>query len=378
MRIGIDVSPAVHQQAGVGRYTQELVKHLLKIDNENEYVLFYYYSGKDPRPFAEFPNVRLRPKCIPGRAIRLGFFALHKLHLNANFLIGDVDIFHSPDCVLPPLSFKSILTIHDLTFLLYPQYYTWLNRTHLNTMTPLSAKKALKITADSKNTKRDAINLLKVPSSKVETVYPGIDERFKPAKDKKLRAFKLKYQLPDKYILFVGTLEPRKNVITLIDAFYKLKESESFKYKLVITGRKGWLYKNIFREIHKLNMSNKVKFTDFIPDEELPTLYSGGDLFVYPSLYEGFGLPPLEAMACGTPVITSDTSSLPEVIGDAGILINPEDTQELANRMRKVLTDSELRKELSRKGLERAKQFSWEKTARQTLDLYREVAEEKI
>ena len=203
-------------------------------------------------------------------------------------------------------------------------------------------------------------------------VYNGKNERFKPLNQKEVAEVKQKYNLDFPFILFVGVLQPRKNIPTLIKAYYKLKK-EGIKDKLVITGGKGWQYKEIFETVERLNLQKEVIFTGHIPDDDLPKLYNAADLFAFPSLYEGFGIPPLEAMACGIPVITSNTGSLPEVVGDAGIMVDPYDIDGLAKAMYEVLNNEGLKEEMVKKGLERAKMFSWKKCAKEVLDVYEEA-----
>ncbi|MDI6891766.1 MAG: glycosyltransferase family 1 protein [Actinomycetota bacterium] len=373
MKIGIDISSAVNQQAGIGRYTYYLVEHLLKMDTQNEYTLFYYYTGEDRKLFEGYPNVVRKATRIPGRLLRLGYLSLSKLHLSADFLVDDVDLFHSPDCVLPPLRVKSIVTIHDLASILFPQYYTAINRSYLKFMVPQSARQAEKIIVDSEATKNDAVNLLKVPTSKIKVIYPGVDKKFRRVEREEIVAIKQRYQLPDKYILFVGTIQPRKNLATLVDAFSLLKRDKDFDWELIVAGPKGWLYRDLFQRIEQLELSRDVIFLDFVPGEDLPALYNGADIFVYPSLYEGFGLPVLEAMACGTPVICSNVSSLPEIVGDAAILVDPYFVEGLSQAIYSLLMDNNKRGELREKGLKRARMFSWEKAASEVLEVYREI-----
>ena len=237
---------------------------------------------------------------------------------------------------------------------------------------PRTIKSADKIIAISHHTKNDIIQHFKIPEDKIKVIHLAANKNYKPLQGDKINKIKQKYDLNCPFILYVGGLAPNKNVKRLIQAFYKLKK-QGINHKLILTGVKRWKYKSIFETIEKLNLQKDVIFTGYVPDEDLPALYNAADLFVYPSLYEGFGLPPLEAMACGTPVITSNTSSLPEVVGDAGIMVNPYDVDELANKMYEVLTNDGLGEELSKKGLERAKLFSWKKCAEEHLKVYEEV-----
>ncbi len=239
----------------------------------------------------------------------------------------------------------------------------------------MSIKRADFIVADSYSTKRDIVKYCGIKDEKIRVVYPGVERRFRPIGN--VEEYRVKNNLPSKMILNVGTLETRKNVITLIRAFKQLKKRGFKNYKLVVAGDKGWLYKQIFKEIKSCNMMKEILFLGCVKDEDLPMLYNCADIFIYPSLYEGFGLPPLEAMACGIPVITSNTSSLPEVIDNAGIMVDPNDVNSLCEAMYNVLKDRELWHHMSNKGLERTKLFSWKETAKKVLEIYDEVLVKK-
>ena len=271
---------------------------------------------------------------------------------------------------------KKVLTIHDLTPILFPEMHT--RETNLTWKSSLKfiKNRTKMVICDSISTKNDCVKLLNIPEKRLKVIQLSADEQFKPLKNKKNihDELKKKYNIDYPFILFVGTLEKRKNVPILLKSFYKLKKF-NIKHRLVIVGGKGWKYTEIFDIIQDLNLQNDVIFTNYVSDEYLVKLYNAADLFVYPSLYEGFGLPPLEAMACGCPVITSNTSSLPEVVGDAGIMIDPNDIDSLTDSMLKILTDNELRQKMARKSLERACMFSWKKTAKETWDVYEEVLE---
>ena len=271
---------------------------------------------------------------------------------------------------------KYIITIHDLTLFITPKESKSGRPTFYKLFYPRTLRTADKIIADSNSTKRDLINYFNVPEEKIRVILLAADEKFKALNNEKINEVKQKYNLKYPFILYVGGLAFHKNIPTLIKAFYKIKKDEK-KQKLVIAGGKGWKYKEIFETIDKLNLQNDVIFTGYVLDVDLPALYNAADLFVYPSLYEGFGLPPLESMACGTPVITSNTSSLPEVVGDAGIMIDPHDVDGLADAMHKVLSNEGLRDDMIKRGLERAKMFSWERCARETLEVYEEVYNER-
>ncbi|MCP4265409.1 MAG: glycosyltransferase family 4 protein, partial [Candidatus Brocadiaceae bacterium] len=284
-----------------------------------------------------------------------------------------LDLFHYPDHALSILQMTrpSIITVHDIAYVRFPQLLNKSRWIYKKYILKTSIKKADIIIADSYSTKRDIINFFGIKEEKIKVVYPGVERRFRPISN--VKEYRLKNNLPSKMILNVGTLEPRKNIVTLIKAFKKLRERGLKNYKLVVAGGKGWLYKQILDEIENSDVASSILYLGVVSDKDLPELYNCAELFVYPSLYEGFGLPPLEAMACGVPVITSNTSSLPEVIGDAGIMVDPTDVNSLSDAMCKVLKDKELRLRMRNMGLERSKLFSWEKAAREILGIYDEA-----
>jgi glycosyltransferase involved in cell wall biosynthesis len=240
----------------------------------------------------------------------------------------------------------------------------------------VSARKASKIIAISENTKKDIIDYFRIDEEKIRVIYLGVDRQFSPQPDTNEVGVLSKYNLPRGYILSVGTLEPRKNILRLINAYKMVASTGEPVPKLVIVGGQGWRNEDLGKLVRESGLADRVVLVGYVPDEDLPTLYRNAAVFVYPSLYEGFGLPPLEAMACGTPVITSNISSIPEVVGDAAILIDPYNTTEIAQAIASVLNNKELRDRLKMNGLVRSNLFSWDKTARETLKLYQEVIEE--
>ena len=372
MIVCLDVSPAVHHRAGSGRYAQELTAALVAIDPENEHVAFYNRPSEariDP-PLDQLPHLTTT---LPNKFWRMSVLLAHFARLPQDRLFPSVDLFHATDHLLPWLScVKSVFTLHDLTFCLHSQMHSSWNRWFLTLMVPRFLRAANAVIADSECTKGDATRLYGIDEAKIKVIYPGVKARFHPADSETIEAARARYSLPERFILFVGTIEPRKNLNTLLEAYQALR-SRGSNFNLVIVGKTGWLYESLFRRLRELGVEGEVAFPGFIPDVDLPALYSAADLFVFPSLYEGFGLPPLEAMACGTPVIVSDTSSLPEVVGDAGLLVDPYDVKGLAIAIERVLTDAQLQTEMRTKGLERAKQFTWEKAARETLAVYETV-----
>lgn len=287
-----------------------------------------------------------------------------------------VDMLHALAFVAPlaaPCPF--VVTVYDLSFMRYPDAFRPFNRWYLREFTARSVKRARAVIAISESTRQDVINWLGAPPERVHTVYCGVDEAFRPLPAAEVAAFKAAKRLPDTFVLFLGTLEPRKNVDGLIRAYACWRKQEPDAPPLVIAGGKGWYYSHIFSLVESLNLTERVRFTDYVPQHELPLWYNAASLFVYPSHFEGFGLPVLEAMACGTPVITSTVSSLPEVTGNSGAarLVSPADPDALATAMREVMADSDLRAAMSQQALMRAAHFSWGKTARETVEVYRKA-----
>ena len=370
MRIGIDYTAAVRQGAGIGRYTRELVRALAELDRGHDYVLFAAAGGQQPADAGWPPNFQMRSVPLSDRALAILWHRL-RLPLWVELVTGSVDIFHSPDFVLPPVRrAKTLVTVHDLSFMRYPQCADANLRAYLNQVVPRSVHRADLVLADSQSTKDDLVELLGVESDRIEVVYPGVEKRFRPIEDQAhLEEVRKRYNLPPRFILGLGTLQPRKNFARLIEAFADLRFAICDLH-LVIAGGKGWLYEEIFATVERLGLEEKVIFPGFVADQDLPALYNLADLFVFPSLYEGFGLPPLEALACGTPVITSDASSLPEVVGEAGLIMEATDVEALAEAMKRVLEDDALRERMIAQGLEQARKFTWEKAAAKLLSLY--------
>ncbi len=266
----------------------------------------------------------------------------------------------------------TVVTVLDLSFILYPERFRPLNRLYLRVFTRLSARRARRVIAISESTRRDAERLLGLPAGKVQTVYCGVDAAFQPQSAGRTAAFRRSKGLPERFVLFLGTLEPRKNIVGLLDAYADAR-ARGATPPLVIAGAKGWYYDEVFRRVEALGLRESVHFAGFAPAQELPLWYSAAEVFVYPSLYEGFGLPVLEAMACGTPVITSDCSSLPEVVGSAGVTVSPTDRLALAEALRQLLDDEERRAALGEQGRLRAARFSWERAAAETVAVYRQA-----
>lgn len=375
MRIGIDYTSAAHQGAGIGRYTRALIRALTRLDRSNEYRLFVAGRG-GPHGQTRWPsNVRLSVIPLSQRNLTRIWHRL-RLPLPVEAFIGSLDLFYSPDFVLPPvMRARTLLTVHDLSFVCYPQTADPHLYRYLNVAVPRSVGRADHILADSQNTAHDLSRLWDVPAGKVSVLYSGVEPRFRPVTDAaELARVRGRYDLPQNFIFTVGTLQPRKNYERLIRAFSQLWAApEGHSHQLVVAGGKGWLYESIFDSVRELGLDRGVLFPGFVDDEDLPALYTLADLFVFPSLYEGFGLPVLEAMACGTPVICSDASSLPEVAGDAALLVDPLDVEGWTQAMGQALNDEQLRRRLVARGLAQARRFSWERAAREVQRLCRSL-----
>ena len=354
---------ASYRSAGINWYIFNLLQHLPEVDLEIDYTVFMserYYEG--------VPGSRLQVSRLPTHRppVRILWEQLIQPWALRR---AEVDLIHGPAFVGPLVSAcPSLVTIHDLSFLLYPQGFRALNRFYLQTFTRYSVRQAKRVIAVSESTKRDLVRTYDLPPSKIDVIYNGMDASFRPLSAEHVEAFREERNLPRRFILFVGTLEPRKNVARLVEAYARLPAERP---PLLLIGGKGWLYDEIFDRVEALNLSRQVRFVGYVPAQDLPWWYNAADLFVYPSLYEGFGLPPLEAMACGTPVVTTTASSLPEVVGDAALLVEPTDVDALAEAMSRALTDEPLREQMRETGLAQARNFSWRSTAQHTADSYR-------
>ncbi|MBI2303191.1 MAG: glycosyltransferase family 4 protein [Chloroflexi bacterium] len=374
MRIGVDYTAAVNQRAGIGRFVRELVAALLEADEDNHYMLLLPPGQKVPCPSgAESRHLPFSPRLMTIFWHRLG------LPLPAELFTGALDLFHSPDFVLPPLrNTRAIVTVHDLSFMVLPQCAAPGLVRYLNRVVPRSIERATLVLADSVSTMKDLASLLGVPEAKVAVVPGGVGSQFHPVTEEDtLAAIRRRYNLDGPFILGVGTLEPRKNWEGLVEAFHRLRREMNIPHRLVVAGGKGWLWEGIFRRVAELGLEEEITFLGFVPEADLPPLLSLADVFAYPSLYEGFGLPPLEAMACGTPVVASNVSSLPEVLGEAALLVAPGDTLSLAEALYQVLSEEKQRHSLSEKGRAQAARFTWEAAAQKMITQYRRLAQER-
>jgi glycosyltransferase involved in cell wall biosynthesis len=314
---------------------------------------------------------------VPCRSVRAGYKPWRMAvwlgslaSLGFDRLLPGAELFHATEHLLMPLRrVPTVLTVHDLIFRLFPQHHKRLNYWYLNATLPLYCQRAGAIIAVSEATKRDLVRLYGLPPERITVVHEAAAPHFAPPAPGHVEQVRARYHLPGRYLLRVGTLEPRKNLERLLDVLQDLRRSDP-AMRLVIVGSKGWLYEGFFRRLEELALGDAVQLTGYVPDEDLPALYGGATLLVEPSHYEGFGLPLLEAMACGTPVVCSNTSSLPEVGGDAARTFDPADVDAMAEGIRAVWRDAALREAMRQTGLARAAQFSWERAARETMAVY--------
>ena len=369
MHIGIDASRiAIDERSGTENYTLRLIESLGKVDDKNRYTLYF---NKLP-DFFEIAKKNVSTRFIPMP------YLWTQLRLAVECLLRPPDILFVPAHTIPLIrrpSLKTIVTVHDLGAEFLEAYHKFPQKIYLNWSTQYVAREATKIIAVSKSTRKDLTTTLKAPASKIDVVYEGVDHSFfYPRDTKEVETVKMKYGLKNRYFVYVGTIQPRKNLARLIEAFAKLAPS---KTDLVLAGKSGWLNTEIYQAPKKFGVSDNVKFLGYVAQEDLPALYTGSVAFTLPSLYEGFGLPLIEAMACGAAVLTSNVSSLPEVSGGYALLVRPNDVNDIAYNLARLIKEEDLRWKLSAQGLEWAKNFSWEKTARETIKVFEKVYEER-
>lgn len=375
MKIAIDISQICYEGTGVATYTYLLVKNLLKNDSVNDYILV----GNSFRQFSKLEGFYNSCRKINSR-VSSRFFRIpqtvanlfgNKFHYpDMSLLIGKVDIYHSSDWIEPMVSSKKITTVHDLVIIRYPElsdpYIVQTQKKRLSWV----KKECNMVVTDSFATRDDLIKLLGFSHNKIQTVYPGIEEVFSKTSNSEVQRVKMKYGINSDYILGVGTLEPRKNINRIISSYEIFERSQliiskAIPIQLVFAGKPGWGA--------DVKHSKNVKFLGLIEKYDLPALYSGAKFFIYPSLFEGFGLPVLEAFACGCPVITSSRGSLAEIATGAALLVDPESTDDISVNMVKLIVDDDLRSDLIKKGKDKSLKFNWKKTANKMIDLYNKV-----
>ncbi|HKS70982.1 MAG TPA: glycosyltransferase family 1 protein [Ktedonobacterales bacterium] len=376
MRIAIDYTPAIVQTAGIGRYTRELVAALARLESGDDFTLFSADRPVPERPFPQAPNMRTR--LVPVGNLNLTrFWQRLRVPLPASVLMGRADVIHGPDFILPPVTIgaATVVTIHDLAFLTHPECAVPSLARYLSNVVPRAVRKADCVIADSQSTADDLVRLLDTDPKKVRPILLGISPRLSPQRDEAAIArLRAAHRIEAPAVVAVGTVEPRKNYARLVTAFAEATRAPGGPRTLVIAGRKGWLYDDVFAAIEQSGVGDRVRMLDFLPDADLPTLYHLADVLAMPSIYEGFGIPAAEAMASGTPVVYGDVSSLPEVVGDAGLGVPPEDVGALRDALLRVLRDDALRRTLIARGLARAARFSWDTAAAAHLEVYHEAA----
>ncbi len=364
MRIAINTLGPSKLKAGVGNYVYELVRNLAQIDKNNEYFII---ANTDNATLFQMQQKNVHvihaPRFTTHKNLRIIW---EQVGIPLICWQHHIDILHSPGFVAPLfLPCKSVVTIHDMTFFSHPRMHEISKLLYYWLFIPLSAWLANAISADSENTRKETIRYLRIAPKKIKTIHLAANPLCKPvAKTKAKQHLAKTHNIHHSFILFVGTLEPRKNIAGLIDSYARANPTQ----QLAIVGGKGWQYNSLFQKVKELGIENKVVFTGYVPDTDLSYFYSAADLFVYPSFYEGFGIPPLEALQCGCPVLTSNVSSIPEVVGDAAILIDP--TKDFSSAITSLLADERKQTELRTKGFLQAKKFSWKTCAQQTLTLY--------
>jgi glycosyltransferase involved in cell wall biosynthesis len=379
MRIALDYTAGIRQGAGIGQYARSLVEAMLALDSRRQYTLIA--SGRPTRehPFPTAPNVRAQSVMIPDRYLNILWYRW-RLPLYANFFTGPQDIYHGLDFVLPPLvgRVRKVVTVHDLAFLEHPETAVPSLVAYLNHVVPRAVAAADVVAAVSEATKQALIRQYRTAPEKIVVIPCGVGPQFQRVNDPaRLEEVRRKFALTQPFIFCVGTQEPRKNHLGLIKAFAQARKDSAGPALLAIAGGQGWLYEETRQLVADLELEASVRFLGRVSEPDLIALYSLADVFAFPSFFEGFGIPPLEAMACGTPVITSNTSSLPEMAGDAAILIDPHNVQEIADAILRVLTNPQLQQEMRQNGYLQAQRYTWEKSAHKMLELYQRLGEEK-
>lgn len=382
MIVGIDIRfLARGKRTGIEEYALNLIPELVKQNSSTEFKFFYNAFRKEQLEFEwlKAGNCRLFEFRMPNRFM-LDPLAKFLRQPKLDKLMGGADVFFSPHFLLSPVSerCKKIITFHDLSFEYFPEFFPRRKRFwHYSLNLSARAREAQKIIAVSQSTQNDLVDLYRIPQNKVETIHLGVGDEFKriSPSDPGLELVRRKYSLPEKFILFFGTIEPRKNLAGLIKAYeiFRQKAAANADYRLVIAGNKGWLCSEIFQQAKNSVFSSDIKFTGFIEPDEKVFLYNLASLFVFPSFFEGFGFPPLEAMACGVPVIVSNNSSFPETSGQGGLMVDPYNSGEIAWAMEEILKDERLSRDLAEKGFLCAKKFSWKKCAMETMGVIKSV-----
>lgn len=368
----LDLSAAAHERAGLGRYAASLAQALL---NQGVPLIAFVNDPRESQlgpPLSDLPTLTAG---LPRRRWRVRAAISYFGGPTMDRAFQGVNVFHATEHLLPKLTLsRSVFTLHDTAYLHFPQYHLPRNRIYLRVMMPRFLERADRVIAVSENTRRDALRFYRLDPEKIEVIAEGVEARFKPDIEvARVSAVRRRYGLPERFVLCVSTIEPRKNLPTLLEAYAAVRPVHP-EVGLVIAGARGWLYERVFQRLRSLGLEQITTLTGHVPDEDLPALFNAAEVFAYPSLFEGFGLPPLEAMACGVPVLCSNASSLPEVVGDAGLQLPPHDVGAWVAALRSVLDDAQLRADLHGRGLARARLFTWDAAARKTFEVYRSLS----
>lgn len=372
MRIAIDAHSVGTRLGGNESYAVNLIEALAQIDDVNEYTLYVTTAEARDRFHQRWANFKVHTTRPHTPLIRI------PLTLSAELRKHPVDVLHVQFTAPPFCPCPAVVSIHDLSFEHLPQTFNRRSRTQLRLTVRHSARRAARILTLSEHTRRDIIQTYKIAEENVTAIPLAAPPHFSPVTDdKELQRVRHNYGIDGDYVLSVGSIQPRKNLVRLIKAYALLRgRHQGSKFpKLVLVGKRAWLYDETLRTLEETGSKDSVVLTGYVPESDLPALYSGALCFIYPSYFEGFGLPPLEAMKCGAPVIVGNATSLPEVVGDAGLKVDPFDVSAIAAALDQLINDSVLRRQLSVKGLTRAKMFDWRDTARQTLNVYQQVAQ---
>lgn len=369
-RIGINAhllsGEAGYRRAGIHQYIAQVLRHLPWEEEGPDYVVY----TRQTNDIAALPGKTAVSTRLPTER-RLFRIAWEQLVWPWQARRRQIDLLHSMAFVTPVLTrIPTVVTVFDLSFMHYPDSFPAAQRRYLTGQTRRSCRHARRIITISESSRQDVHRFFDIPPARIDVVRPGLDPAYHPPTPPQLAAFRAKMGLDRRVVLHVGTLQPRKNIPVLLDAFARLADPA---LQLVLVGGKGWLFDDIFRRVEALGIAQQVQFTGYVPDAELPLWYAAADLFVFPSVYEGFGMPVVEAMACGTPVIAADTSSIPEATGAAGLLFDPHDAAQLAERMANVLYDDAQSDKMRRLGQQQAQQFSWETAGRETAVVYQKA-----
>ncbi|MGC8839402.1 MAG: glycosyltransferase family 4 protein [Anaerolineae bacterium] len=371
MRIAIDVHMVGERETGNETYTLNLVRHLLAVDRENTYALLTPHPERllaklDLPPHAEVLRVR------PGNAFLRVPLAMPLLVARWRADLLHVNYVAPPLCPCP-----TVVTVHDISYEFFPAFFSPRDRRMLGTLVPLSARRAARVIAVSEQTRQDLMRVYGIPGERIAVTYEAAAPGFAPVEDRaRIEATCARYGIRRPYVLALGNLQPRKNVARLVEAFALARREGNLPHQLAVAGKAQWRESEVYAAVERLGLQDAVRFPGYVADEDLPALYSGADCFAYPSLYEGFGMPPLEAMACGTPVLASHAGALREVVGDAAWVVDPTDVEDIARGLLALLTDPGTAEAYRQKGRARAAAFSWRRLAEETLEVYRQVVAE--